>query len=153
MRAYAEDFDLTVCTVLFDLLCTVRSEAGATFTGLGVLVSDHPHDLPLLPLRPDGPASSGKTLAEFLSEISRDTSDLHDGFHLLSSDFRLISTSLYFAAPIVPNLGFDSNRQVGARFMTAMFGSSLDSVIATGVVSASYGVVVFQRGAEVRAAS
>lgn len=145
--------DLTVCTELFHLLCTVRSEAGATFSGVGVLISDHPHDLPLSPLRPDGRAQNGRTLAKFLSEISRESSDLHDGFHLLSSDFNVISTCLYFAPPIVPTLGFDSNRKVGARFLTAMFGSSLGSVIATGVASPSYGVVVFHRGTEVQAAS
>lgn len=153
MHAYAKEFDTAVSTKLFELLCRVRDTSGTAFTGLGVLVSDASENLPLSPLRPDGQPLTYDTLVAFLSEISRDSSDLHDGFHLLSSDFKVRSTSLYFAAPILPDLRVDGCRRVGARFLTALFGSALDNVIATGVASPSYGVAVFQRGREVKGTS
>lgn len=149
MLSHTKELDTAVSTKLFELLCRVRETSGTAFTGLGVLVSNASENLPLSPLRPEGHPLDDCTLVEFLSEISKDSSDLHDGFHLLSSDFKVRSTSLYFAAPILPDFRVNGCRRVGARFLTALFGSALDNVIATGVASPSYGVAVFQRGSEV----
>lgn len=86
---------------------------------------------------------------EILMAISEPTHELHDGFHILSPDLRVVRLSQYFSPSIVPGLHVDSQRRVGGRYMAALFGSTLHDVLATGVASADYGVAVFENGVEV----
>lgn len=135
---------------LYELLLAVRAGAGPSFSGVGVLISSDPSVLPISPLRPVEVPDSWDSALDTLIAISDLTSEFHDGFHVLSPDFRLLRTSQYFAPPIVSGLRGDPERRVGGRYMAALFGSALSGVLASGVVSPGYGVAVFERGREIR---
>ncbi len=145
-----ETTDHAIIGSLFNLLRGIRDESGELFSGIGVLVSDTPDTLPTFPLRPKSVAPIGGSTSGILSSISKDSSDLHDGFHLLSSTLEIRSLSLYFSPPIlrsvvIPHLA----PRRGGRYLAALFGSALPGVIVTGVASSHYGVVIFKEGTEV----
>ncbi len=134
---------------LHTLLREVRNEAGDSFSGIGLLVSSVPDDLPTIPLRQTHFLPDRRSTLDRLVEISDQTSEFHDGFHILSPELDLERVSLYFSPPIVAGLGTDPIRRVGGRYMAALFGSTLTGIIATGVASPRYGVAVFHRGKEI----
>lgn len=135
---------------LFSLLRSVRDESGELFSGIGVLVSDTPDTLPTFPLRPRSVAPLIGSTTGILSSISKDSSDLHDGFHLLSSSLEIRSLSLYFSPPILRSVVIPHPApRIGGRYLAALFGSALPGVIATGVASSHYGVVIFKDGMEI----
>lgn len=137
---------------LFSLLRKVRDESGELFSGIGVLVSDTPDTLPTFPLRPGRVAPRMGSTTAVLSSISRDSNDLHDGFHLLSPTLEIMSLSLYFSPPILWSVGIPHPApRLGGRYLAALFGSALPGVIATGVASSHYGVAIFKDGMEVAA--
>ncbi|MDB5712865.1 MAG: hypothetical protein JWO15_262 [Sphingomonadales bacterium] len=135
---------------LHDLLEDVRTRAGPTFTGIGVIVATDLKSLPIAPLRADSRPDFGRSLAETLAEISLPASDLHDGFHVLSPEFELELVSQYFGPPVhcVPTLRPD--RRSGARYMAALLGSALPGVLATGVATLGQGVTIFRDGLEAK---
>jgi hypothetical protein len=142
----------TIVRSLFDLLRSVREEGGELFSGIGVLVSDTSDTLPTFPLRPRSGAPCVGSTTGVLSSISRDSSDLHDGFHLLSSTLEIMSLSLYFSPPIIRSAVIPHPAQkLGGRYLAALFGSALPGVIAAGVASSHYGVVIFKDGMEIAA--
>lgn len=134
---------------LREFLEDVRRGAGRSFSGTGVLVSANPDGLPIVPLRPMAPAPAVGSTRKILIAISDGTHELHDGFHVVTPDLRIIRFSQYFSPSIVPGLAADPARRGGGRYMAAMFGSTLRDVIASGVASADYGIAVFQGGREV----
>jgi hypothetical protein len=138
-------------TRLHRLLRAVRGEAGESFSGIGLLVSSAPYDLPVIPLRPAHLILDQRSTLERLVAISHHASELHDGFHILSPELDVTLVSLYFSPPIVSGINVDPIRRVGGRYMAALFGSALTNVIATGVASPRYGVAVFHRGKEISA--
>lgn len=135
--------------LLYQLLDEVRQSAGRTFAGIGILVSDNLNGLPIVPLRPQASIPSFNSTREILLAISDQTHELHDGFHILAPDLRVVRLSQYFSPPIVPGVKADTERRVGGRYMAALFGSTLRDVLASGVASADYGVAVFENGVEV----
>lgn len=137
---------------LRELLDDVRRGARHSFSGTGVLVSADPGGLPIVPLRPVAPLPAFGSTREILIAISDGTHELHDGFHVVTPDLRIIRFSQYFSPAIVPGLTADPARRRGGRYMAALFGSTLRDVIASGVASADYGVAVFEGGREVDAA-
>jgi hypothetical protein len=136
---------------LHTLLREVRDAAGNSFSGIGLLVSSAPDDLPTMPLRQARFLPDRRSTLDRLVEISHQTSELHDGFHVLSPELDLTRVSLYFSPPIVAGVSVDPTRRVGGRYMAALFGSTLAGIIATGVASPRYGVAVFHRGKEISA--
>jgi len=133
---------------LLELLHRVQADAGPAFSGLGVLISDHPERLPLAPLRasisiPD------KNLAAALSTISQHDGGTHDGFHLISSSFQLIRISQLLAPPIPADFHPNPARPFGARFLAARLGSLLPDVVLAGVASRNSGIAIFEAGAEI----
>ena len=131
------------------LLRTVQAEAGPDFSGIGILVTATPHGLPIVPLRPGTRLDTARSVERSLVDISKEDNELHDGFHILSPGLDLILPSHYFSPPIIPGLAADPRRRLGGRYMAALFGSCLEGVLAAGVVSTIYGVVVFERGREI----
>src|SRR5262249_41459750 len=85
---------------LRSILWKVYKAAGEDFTGVGVLVSDEPDTLPILPLRSASMPFNELDLVGSLVAISVPSSEYHDGFHVVSSDWRLILVSQYFSPPI-----------------------------------------------------
>lgn len=136
---------------LRELLEDVRRGAGPSFSGIGILVSNDPSGLPIVPLRPLAAPPIFGTTRDILIAISDESHELHDGFHIVTPDLRIVRFSQYFSPAIVPGLTADPIRGRGGRYMAAMFGSTLRNVLASGVASANYGVAVFEGGREVRA--
>ena len=135
---------------LFGLLRSVCDESGELFSGIGVLVSDTPETLQTFPLRPRSTAPLIGSTTGILSSISKDSSDLHDGFHLLSSTLEIKALSLYFSPPILRSVAIPHPApRIGGRYLAALFGSALPGVLATGVASSHYGVVIFKDGMEI----
>lgn len=131
------------------LLLTVMDRAAAGFSGIGIIISDVPQDLPITPLRPTSQLAPSLPTIEALLAISDRSSEFHDGFQVLSTELQLKLVSQYFSPRIAPLTFTPRDRVVGGRYVAALFGSALPGVVATGVVSASYGLAVFVGGAEV----
>jgi len=135
--------------MLRDTLKLVRSRAGVRFSGIGLLACDAPEGIPIFPIRlPDRPPI-GYDLIDYLAAISNTENEYHDGFHIVSSDFRLLRTAQYFSPPIVFDVEVDRTRRFGARYLAALFGSSLPEVKIAGVASSDFGIAVFEHGSEV----
>jgi hypothetical protein len=133
---------------LRSVLWQVQKAAGNDFTGVGVLVCDAPDTLPILPLRSVSTLSSGMDLIGSLAAISIPNSEYHDGFHIVSSDWRLTRVSQYFSPPIVANANIDRSKLFGGRYIAALFGSAIQSVQLSGIASRGFGIAVFKDGSE-----
>jgi hypothetical protein len=126
----------------------VQKAAGENFTGVGVLVCDAPDALPILPLRPKSTLECAKDLINSLAAISVYDCEYHDGFHVVSSDWRLIRVSQYFSPPIVANVTINRTKRFGGRYVAALFGSAIPGVQLAGIASRGFGIVVFKGGSE-----
>jgi hypothetical protein len=133
---------------LHSVLWQVQKAAGDDFTGVGVLVCDAPDTLPILPLRPVSTLSGGMDLVGSLAAISVPDSEYHDGFHIVSSDWRLTRVSQYFSPPMIANVTIDRTKLFGGRYIAALFGSAIQGVQLTGIASRGFGVAVFKDGSE-----
>lgn len=133
------------------LLRRAAAEAGSAFSGIGLLVTDNASSLPVFPLRPGSQLDLGKDPAVQLGQISIVDGALHDGFHILSPELNILALSQYFSPPIVRSVSIDRSRQFGGRYLAALFGSTLEGVLAAGVATPSLGVITFVDGAEATA--
>lgn len=134
---------------LADLLCAIQCRAARDFSGIGLIVSDEPESLPIVSLRPRSIVNFGESTLHTLAEISSTTSEFHDGFHVISSNFEILLVAQYFSPPILPQLPINRSKLFGGRYLAAMFGSGIPGVRATGVASKGLGIAVFQSGVEV----
>jgi hypothetical protein len=134
---------------LHEILSAVTSRAGSEFSGIGIILADYPERLPLFPLRLDTVAALSGELTSDLVSISNKNSDYHDGFHVISSSWKLTRISQYFSPNILPEVWVNRSRRFGGRYMAALFGSALPDVIATGIASRGFGIAVFRSGVEV----
>ena len=125
------------------------ASGGRSFSGIGLIITDFPEMLPIVSLRSSDFHHDNSSVVRTLSEISRSTSEYHDGFHILSTDGRLLCVSQYFSPPIVKDIKFDYSRRFGGRYVAALFGSVLPNVSLTGIVSQNGRLSVFERGNEV----
>jgi DNA integrity scanning protein DisA with diadenylate cyclase activity len=90
------------------------------------------------------------TTIEVLMNISHEASPFHDGFHVVDANLALVQVSVYFSPAISPQVVTPANGQMyGGRYLAAAFGSCLEGVLCTGVVSRQYGPIVFEHGREV----
>jgi hypothetical protein len=131
-----------------NLLEDVISRAGTEFTGVGLIVTSSVDSLPIVPLRPTSTLLGIATTAEALSMISRPDHEHHDGFHILTPRLQIVRVAQYFSPPIVPEARINRQKLFGGRYLAALFGSMLPSVLATGIASRDFGVGVFQNGDE-----
>lgn len=127
----------------------VHASAGDNFSGVGVIISDAPGSIPIFPIRSCDRPFGNAELVEFLAEISTKQSEYHDGFHVISSDWKLLRVAQYFSPPIIGTLPIDRSKRFGGRYLAALFGSALDGIQAIGIASADFGVAIFQNGEEV----
>jgi hypothetical protein len=130
------------------VLWQVQEAVGENFTGVGVLVCDTPDILPILPLRPVSTLSRPIGLVGTLAAISVPDSEYHDGFHIVSSDWRLLRVSQYFSPPIVADARIDRTKVFGGRYIAALFGSAIRGVKLAGIASRGFGVAIFKDGSE-----
>jgi hypothetical protein len=115
---------------------------------VGVLVCDVPDKLPILSLRTVDTLPDARDLVASLTAISVLDSEYHDGFHIVSSDWRLIRISQYFSPPIVANAPIDRSKLFGGRYLAALFGSALPGVQLAGIATRGFGIAIFEAGAE-----
>ncbi|WP_155951637.1 hypothetical protein [Pseudomonas sp. FGI182] len=134
---------------LAEVLGRARLLAGKDFTGLGVVVCDSSAELPVFPLRLDVEIPIEDDVATILAGLSTVDSDLHDGFHVLSPDLKLIALSQYFSPSIAMSAVINRSRKFGGRYVAAIFGSMLPGVCLCGISTKSLGVVIFKDGREV----
>jgi hypothetical protein len=135
-------------TKLRRILWHVQNTAGDRFSGVGVLICDAPDTLPILPLRPVSTLSSGADLIASLAAISVPESEYHDGFHVVSSGWKLTRVSQYFSPPIMPNVQIDRTKLFGGRYIAALYGSAIRGVKVAGIASRGFGIAVFKDGSE-----
>ncbi len=134
---------------LRDTLALVRTIAGVGFSGIGVILYDNFDNLSVIPLRVTAPPLASGDLSQQLAAISVETSDYHDGFHLISANWRLTHVAQYFSPPIVADAKIDRTKKFGGRYLAALFGSAIPNVTLCGTVSNGFGLAIFCRGEEV----
>jgi len=134
---------------LVEVLRRARSLAGNEFTGVGVIVCNLNVELPTFPLRLGIAIPQREDVAISLAEVSRVASDLHDGFHVLTPEFRLVALSQYFSPPIAKTAVANRTRNFGGRYVAALFGSTLPGVHLCGIATESLGIVIFRQGREI----
>lgn len=130
-------------------LSRVREAAGQDFSGIGIILCADGTNLPICPLRPAGYLLESGNLIETLAKIASVHSEFHDGFHLITENWRLTQVAQYFSPPIIRNAKIDRTKQFGGRYLAAQFGSALPGVILCGVASNGFGLAIFQSGVEV----
>jgi hypothetical protein len=133
------------------ILSRLRARIDDSFAGVGIVVYQSLDALPVSNLRshspPELPLSSIADIAEALLRYAARDCCYHDGFHLLSADGDLTHVAHYFAPPIVPTVEPpDDEHRHGGRYRAALYGSRLPVVLATGVLTRSYGPLVFVQG-------
>lgn len=135
-------------TKLKALLHRIHTQVDTTFSGLGVIVWDGVSTIPILPMRSEQPRGiHDKTTFEVLMNISQEGGPFHDGFHVVDTALALIQVSVYFSPAISAQVETPVNGlRFGGRYLAAAFGSCLEGVICTGVVSKQYGPIVFEHG-------
>ncbi len=138
-------------TSLKALLHRVYSQADATFSGLGIIVWDGVSTIPICPMRGEQPKGiHHNTTIEVVMNISHEGSPFHDGFHVVDVNLALVQVSVYFSPSISAQVETPAKRKMyGGRYLAAAFGSCLEGVLCTGVVSRQYGPIVFEQGREV----
>ena len=138
---------------LIAVLSDVVSEHNPRFAGLGLVLYTPPMDLPVTPLIPAAlainlPCRELAESIELLRRLSDTQSPLHDGFHLVDANTMAITHVCHFFAPSIPGNLPQSipNYAVGARFMAALLGSLLQSVVMTAIVGEREGAIAIERG-------
>ncbi|MGP8308257.1 hypothetical protein [Vibrio sp. YIC-376] len=130
------------------LLYEVGASTFSDFSGAGIIICDHPTNLPIVSLRDTVPDLTGSPV-HVLSELARYKSKYHDGFHILNRKGEITHVAQYFSPPIVKEVRIDCTRFVGGRFVAALFGSAIPDVIMTGIISKGHGLSIFKSGKEV----
>ncbi len=138
---------------LREILASARSHIPEKeFCGMGVVLYSDFVGLPVLPLCSEQSFEESGSLAERLAQASLYSNPCHDGFHLISNELRLTHTNQYFAPPLPSDAApfITKTKNNGARYMSALLGSRLQSVSCTGIVSEKEGVVIFEDGKVVK---
>lgn len=135
------------------VLGQVAGHKSPRFAGLGLILYTPPMDLPVTPLVPTDFAVKlpGKELSdavELLRGLSDAQSPMHDGFHLIDASTMTITHVCHFFAPPIPDKLPNSipNYAIGARFMAALLGSLLPSVVMTAILGEREGAIAIERG-------
>jgi hypothetical protein len=133
---------------LRDLLLRVRdSIPNEEFCGVGVVVSTDLERLPIASLCTDANFPAQQDLAEQIAECSLHSRSCHDGFQIVSEQWQLALRNQYFAPfPAAECRELMGSVNVGSRYMAARFGSLIEGVVCTGLLSERDGIVVFEGG-------
>lgn len=133
---------------LKNLLLRVRdSIPNEDFCGVGVVVSADLECLPIASLCTDAHFPAQEDLAEQIAECSLYSRSCHDGFQIVSDQWQLVQRNQYFAPfPAAECRKLIGSVNVGSRYMAARFGSLIEGVVCTGLLSERDGIVVFEGG-------
>lgn len=133
---------------LRNLLLRVRdSIPREEFCGVGIVVSTDLERLPIASLCADGNFPAQQDLAEKIAECSLYSRPCHDGFQIVSEQWQLVRRNQYFAPfPSAERRELIGSVNVGSRYIAARFGSLIEGVLCTGLLSERDGIVVFEGG-------
>ncbi|WP_419812562.1 diadenylate cyclase [Bacterioplanoides sp.] len=132
---------------VLSLLKKLKKEVpGNTFTGTGIVIYESLDELPLFFMSADSEVNDNEDVYSIILESSLATNPNHDGFNMITSDFKITHRNVYFAPPISTDVVFDSSKGYGTRYVAALMGSTIQGVLLTAVVSNSYGIVIFEHG-------
>lgn len=135
--------------LLYELLHDIwKMSNHSNFSGIGLIICNNTKNLSITNLRDANPIQNGSTI-DLLSEISNKNNTYHDGFHILNDSGKIIYTAQYFSPPIIPNVWFDRSRLVGGRFVSALYGSFIEEIQLTGIVSEGGRLSIFENGKEI----
>lgn len=134
---------------LSETLRDVVKLAGKDFSGVGVIVWNEEFDIPIFPLRANVNVPKNDNLVQNLAQISSLSSDLHDGFHILTPTLKLIRVAQYFSPPIINEIRLNRERRFGGRYLAALFGSKIQGVVLTAVATQALGIAIFKNGKEI----
>jgi hypothetical protein len=134
---------------LAKLLKLISQNRSPEFSGVGIIATDRPGEIPITPLRKDDPSlrlpiTGFEECLRIFLKMSDVHNQYHDGFHVLVPPFSLIAVSQFFSTPIVPGAIEDYTH--GSRFRTALYGSKLPGIVAVGVVSQQCEASIFVDG-------
>lgn len=132
---------------LIDKICENRCK---DFTGLGLIFYSKKEHLPIESLNPfcelEKRIIDLEKIVQKLIQISKESCECHDGFHLLDRDCILTDLSYYFSTPISKEKR--PKQSNGSRYRTAFYGSMLKDVILTVIINSNYNVMIFINGEE-----
>ncbi len=123
-----------------------REVPGNTFTGTGLVIYESLDELPLFLMSSDSEVNYNEDVYSTILESSLATNPNHDGFNMVTSDFKITHRNVYFAPPIRKDVIFNNRNGYGTRYVAALMASTIQGVLLTAVVSNSYGIVIFERG-------
>ncbi|MCP4935793.1 MAG: hypothetical protein GY927_16695 [bacterium] len=126
---------------------TRESIPSGEFCGVGVVVSANLERLPIASLCVDSSIPGQQDLAKQIAECSLYSNPCHDGFQIVSDQWQLVRRNQYFAPfPTAEQRELIGHGNVGSRYLAARFGSLMDGVLCTGLLSERDGMVVFEGG-------
>ena len=150
---YSEHMDDSIDSISRTLSATLVKavEMRTTdFSGLGIVMCDKsvPISKFFVDMRPNIPCPKvrlgDEACAGALVNISDRKNPLHDGFILFNEEGMMLRAAQYFSPPIAEKI--IPNEQYGARHMTAQYGSLIDGVVLTAVVSHERKCFIFCKG-------
>ena len=137
---------------LRDLLIDIQQRADSeTFLGTGIIVYSDLDALSFVSISNCATKPAPNELVGQVLEASSMTRASHDGFHFIDSEWHLTHLNQYVAPEIPKNyqLPPDVRSFAGARFTTAILSSLSTSVICSGILSSTYGIMTFADGRRV----
>ncbi|MCA6969766.1 diadenylate cyclase [Pectobacterium carotovorum] len=134
--------------LLYELLHDIwKISSHSDFSGIGVIICNDTKNLSITNLRDTNPIQNGSTI-DLLSDISSKENKYHDGFHILDELGNITHIAQYFSPQVIPNIWFDRSRFVGGRFVAALYGSFIEEIKFTGIVSEGGRLSIFENGKE-----
>lgn len=139
---------MTPAQRLRSLLLRVRdSIPNEEFCGVGVVVTENLERLPIVSLCTDADFPPQRDLAEQIAECSLYSRPCHDGFQIVSEQWKMMKRNQYFAPfPAEECRELIGSVNVGSRYMAARLGSLIEVVVCTGLLSERGGILVFEDG-------
>lgn len=137
---------------LKELLIDIQQRADdETFPGTGLILYS---DLDSLSFVSIGDCSGVPPTVDVVNQVLAASSlnaTHHDGFHFIDADWKLTHLNQYVAPeiPVDYQLPTDVRPIAGARLATAILASLSTSVICSGVISSTHGIMTFADGRRV----
>ena len=140
---YADTYAARLGDTLVDVYHAIPE---SEFSGVGLLVCSDASALPRWPLTGATRASPDGDVVAAIRDSSL-LSKPHDGFHILSPDWKLTHTNQYIAPPVPSDFQLVGGRLgFGARHLSALLASRLPTVICAGVLNTRKRILVFTDG-------
>ena len=139
---------------VLELLQEVSARRSSAFGGLGLIFYVAPLSLPVLGLGPRAsfphslPVFGRVAIGELLAEISDLGCSWHDGFHLVDAERQALTHVAQFVSPPLSQSVLDegTGTPMGARQMTALLTSRLESVVCVALLSGSEDILIYKNG-------